>query len=366
MKRHFLLLILAGLSVGAGAAGDEILVSEAELANLGVRLESPLPATAIAAVQATARVTMPPEGEAILNAAESGILKRVLVSAGDSVEAGEVLAELHSPGFLEWQRAFVDAVNTARLASANFERDQQLHAEGIISERRLAESRTAQRLAAAGLAEHRALLEIAGLRPDDISALETRQALQGLLKVRAPFAGEVIERHVTTGEYVDAMAPLFRLADLRELWLEIEVPQEQVAGVREGMRVTGAIDNFEARVSRVGRAVNSATQSVPVRAVVTAGAEALMPGQFLAVQFLQDEAKGSETRGWAVPAVALSRSGGTSVLFVRTAGGFEVRPVEILGTSREQLYVAGELSREDRIAVSSIPALKAIWAAAGD
>lgn len=366
MKRSFLLFALACIGVGGGAMGDEIVVSEAELANLGVRLESPLPATAIAAIQATARVTMPPEGEAILNAVESGIIKRVLVSAGDSVEAGQVLAELYSPGFLEWQRAFVDAVNTAHLASANLERDRQLHAEGIISERRMAESSTTQRLAAAGLAEHRALLEIAGLGPAEISALGTRQALQGLLRVRAPFAGEVVERHVTTGEHVDAMAPLFRLADLRELWLEIQVPQEQVAGVREGMRVTGPGADFEARVSRVGRAVNSATQSVPVRAVVTAGSAGLMPGQFLAVQFLHEEAADAETGSWVVPTVALSRSGGTAMLFVRTSDGFEVRPVEILGTSREQTYVAGELSREDRVAASSIPALKAILATAGE
>ena len=51
-------------------------------------------------------------------------------------------------------------------------------------------------------------------------------SLSSLLNIRAPIGGVVLERLTTLGARLDIQAPIYRLADLSELWLEINIPQE--------------------------------------------------------------------------------------------------------------------------------------------
>ena len=71
-SKAFLLATLLALSVGAQA--ESIRLSPGEIANLGIRFEMPLPATELAASDATARVIVPPAGEAVVAAPLSGLL----------------------------------------------------------------------------------------------------------------------------------------------------------------------------------------------------------------------------------------------------------------------------------------------------
>lgn len=362
MSNRFLAAIAVGLLAG-NLAADEIFLSPGEIENLGIRLVSPVVATEVAATEGTARVVIPPAGEAVVGTPQSGLLTGLNVAMGDEVVKGQVLAELRSPGFLALQREFLDALNTHRLSQNELRRDQQLHDEGIVSARRLQETTTRSTIAETSLNEHRQLLKIAGLADSDIRALETDQQLLESLQIRAPFDGVIVERMAITGQRLDAMSPLYRVADLSELWLEIAVQQEQVAAIRPGMTVTGPADAFRAEVSAVGRAVDPSTQSITVRARVRQGAEALRPGQFVAVQVVAatDDAAGENI--WMVPASAVTRSGDTYILFVRTASGFIVRQVDLVSVSADRAYLDAKLDPGDRIAVSGISALKAMWSA---
>jgi membrane fusion protein, heavy metal efflux system len=358
-------LLLSCVLLAGAAAAEDLRLSAGEIENLGIRTVIPERTSDVAATGATARVALPPAGDAILSTSQAGIVGNVSVSAGDAVTAGQVVAELQSAGFLELQRAYVDAVNARRLAVSDVERDRELRAEGIISARRLQETEARGRVTVAVLDEHRQLLRIAGLDEATLRTLETGGRLVPVLQIRSPFAGVIAERYATTGEHVEAMTPLFRLLDLSELWLEIDVPQERVAAVRPGMRVTGPDGDFAGEVRAVGRTIDEHTQAVRVRATVTEGADTLLPGQFVAVNFLAG-GDAADTLAWAVPSVSLTRHGDEHYLFVRSAAGFEVRRVELLGISGERAWVHGDLDAADRIAASGIPALKAIWFAASE
>jgi multidrug efflux pump subunit AcrA (membrane-fusion protein) len=133
MIRSSITLLVTALALAGGAAAESIRISQGEIDNLGIRFQSPLPATEVAAAEATARVIVPPAGEAVVGAPLSGLLTALRVEVGDTVESGQGLAEMMSPDFLGLQREFLDALNTHRLAQTELERDQQLHEEGIIS-----------------------------------------------------------------------------------------------------------------------------------------------------------------------------------------------------------------------------------------
>ena len=350
--------------VGGVAQSEEIRITAGEFENLGIRFATPVRVEEVAATEATARVVIPPAGEAVVGTPQSGLLIGLNVAVGDDVLAGQVLAELSSPEFLSLQSEFLDALNTQQLAQNELERDQQLHDEGIISARRLQETSTRARIAETSLHEHRQLLRIAGITGGALDALESGQQLQETLDIRAPFDGVIVERMATTGQRLDAMSPIYRLADLSELWLEINIQPEQVSGIRPGMAVSGPATTFRARVTTIGRAIDSHTQSIKVRAVVVDGAENLKPGQFVAVQLIATGREGSEI--WAVPGTSVTRSGNAHYIFVQVAGGVEVRQVEIVSVSMDRAWLSTSLDPGDRIAVSGISALKAMWSAGSD
>ena len=354
------LLSVIALTFTVGAHAESIRVSPGEIENLGIRFEKLSPASEVATSEATARVIVPPTGEAIIGAPLSGLLTALKVEVGDSVTRGQSLAEIMSPDFLALQREFLDALNTQRLAQTELERDRQLHEEGIVSMRRLQETTTRSMIASASLSEHRQLLAIAGLAAREVEALETSQALLQSLEIRASIDGVIVERMATTGERLESMSPVYRIADLTELWLHINVPQEQVTGVVPGMGVAG--DGFVAEVTTIGRSIDPATQSIVVRARVTDGSETLRPGQFIAVRMVA----GGDAVGqgaWTVPAAAVTRSQDVYYLFVRSSDGVEARHVDLASIAAGRAIVTAGLSGNEQVAVSGIAALKVMLSA---
>ena len=103
------LIPLAAILAFAGGVRAEIIpVTQGEIDNLGIRFDTPSPATEVAAAEVTARVTVPPAGEAVIAAPLPGLLTALNVDVGDSVDKGQVLADMMSPDFLELQREFLD------------------------------------------------------------------------------------------------------------------------------------------------------------------------------------------------------------------------------------------------------------------
>jgi cobalt-zinc-cadmium efflux system membrane fusion protein len=353
------------LAIAAIAQADEIRLAPEEIENLGIRFEKLSVASDAAGFEATAVVVLPTTSDTVISTLQSGLLTRLAANVGDEVDQGQVLAELSSPEFISLQREFLDALNNQRLAQSEYDRDAQLQAEGIISARRLQESKTHQAVAAAALNEHRQLLRFAGMRDADIRSLEDRQRLLDSLLIRAPFSGVIAERMASTGERLDPMSPIYRLVDLSELWLDINVRQEQLALVRVGARVEAA-GNFGERgavVTTIGRSIDPASQSAIVRARLDAGGGGLMPGQFVAVRIATDA---GTTVAHGVPAAAVTRSGTASYVFVRTAAGVKATEVEVVGVNEGVAYVRGNLDEDDTIAANGVSALKALWAALED
>ena len=362
--------LIAGtfLVLSVNALAEQVQIASGELENLGVRFAPPQPATDFTGFETTAHVAIPPDNEAVVGVPHEGLLTGLRAAIGDEVDQGAVLAELSSPGFIELQREFLDALNTHLLARNELDRDQQLHAEGIISARRLQETGTRSRIAETRLNEHKQLLGMAGLSSQEIDNLEQTGVLIGSLKIRAPFDGVVIERMATTGQRLEAMAPVYRIADLASLWLEIDVPQERAGAVRPGMRVAlaSSVEGHVGTVTAISRAIDAATQFVTVRANLDSNDAGLRPGQFVAVRLLAEVSDVSADSVWVSDASAVFRSGNSNYAFVRNELGVDVIPVRVIGSNAGVTYFIARISSGDMIAVSGVSALKALWSAQDD
>lgn len=360
---------LAALGLGAALllaspftpASDEIAFSPEQIAALGIGTARPVPASDAAGPVFAARVVIPPGQETVVAAPLDGLVESLDVAEGQTVPAGEPLARLRSPGLLELQRAYLEAVARDRLARAQLERDEALFKDGIIAERRLLETRSAAAEARATLTAQRQALELSGVSGEDLKALARSGRISASLVLRAPRDGVILEVMAVTGQRLDAAAPVMRLAALDRLWLELHLPVEQLGALDTGSAVVTADGRARGTVRLIGGTVSAQDETVLVRVEVEAGVEHLRPGQFVQARVLGLQGSNS----FRIPASAVVRRGDGDFVFVRRAAGFAPVPVERLGTDGGQIVVQGLLAAEDEIAVSGVATIKGAWMGIG-
>ncbi|MFO1233975.1 MAG: HlyD family efflux transporter periplasmic adaptor subunit [Rivihabitans pingtungensis] len=220
-------------------------------------------------VQANGRI----EGDHVLVSGKfAGKLARVLVREGDSVSAGQVLAELDdsqirakvaqaeaSVAALQAQLKVAEqqvplAVASARAAreraaaaSAQAARDAErfdaLLERGSVDRRRSEQMRLAATAAATQLTQAEQQVREAELGPDRVAALRAQlgQAEAALAEARAVRGltlraqpGVVVSKLKQAGETVAAGAPVFDLVDLDRLYLKAYIPENLIGKVRLG------------------------------------------------------------------------------------------------------------------------------------
>jgi len=344
----------------AASAGETVAVSDEQAQLLGIVTAAPQSADKVPQLRAPARVVLPPQQEYVVSATQAGLVSRVAASAGEKVAAGQTLALLASPAFLALQRDYLHAVREHHLADSQVARDRRLLDAGAIPQRRYQETGVLHDKHSASDDETRQVLRLAGMSEDEIDALRKTGKLSDTLMIRAPFAGVVLESMAAAGRQVDQLAPLFRIANLGRLWLEIHLPQEQAAAILEGDLVEAGAAH--GKIAVVNRQVDPATQSVLARAEVENAHDDLRPGQMLEAEILRPAAEAV----FSLPAAALTHHGAGAFVFVRVAQGFEARRVDELSRREATVVVRGALSAADQIAVQGVAALKARWTEAGE
>ncbi|MGZ4956433.1 MAG: efflux RND transporter periplasmic adaptor subunit, partial [Methylobacter sp.] len=267
VTRHFFaMLLLSLISFGSYATENTIQISQENLDTLGVKLGKPEPVTQFPVLSAPAKVVIPSSQEYIVSAAQAGFIEKLNAAIGDKVAKEQVLAELNSPDLLTLQREYLKADSAMQLAAAIYQRDKKLLEEGVIADRRWQETSSQYHSAVSETDEHKQLLGIAGMTVSEIERFGKTHRLTPQLNIRAPIAGVVMERLAVVGTHIDIMAPLYRIANLDELWLEIAIPQERVGSIKIGDRVLIENSDVSAKITLLGQSVNPENQTILARA----------------------------------------------------------------------------------------------------
>lgn len=304
-------------------------------------------------------VELPPHATELLSAPLAGVVQQVLVSPGQHIKAGEPVARLLSPELVTWQRELLQAQAQARLAATRLQRDEQLHAEGIIAGLRLQDSRTQNELAQLALKERRQTLQLVGVNTASPS-------LQPALNLRAAAAGTVLEILATPGQRLDAGMPVAKVARSGKLAIALQATPEQAQSLRVGDTLALQGCKTPARLSAIVPQMSSGNQAVQLRADFNANEDCLRINQFVqATVAARATSASAPATGLGIPSQAVVRDAGQAYVFVRTPQGFVPTPVELGSHSGTQVLVRSGLKTGDEIAVRGTAALKGAWQGLG-
>lgn len=354
--KFILLALLAASGICSAHAAEELALSDKQIQLLGITTMSlPKPGSGEQA-GIPAQVVIPANQLLVVSSPLPGMVEQTLVGVGDHVHKGQLLARLQSPALAEVQRGFLQAATQEHLARENFTRDEQLWKDGIIAESRYRAAQSQFVEASAALAERKQMLHLAGMTPGMIAQLKSGENLGSLLQITAPLDGVILEKSVDAGQRVDSAAPLFSVAKLSPLGLEIQAPLAFTQDLREGAEVTIPAYNAKGKITAIGHSLSAGNQTILLRALIYKGTQNLRPGQHVDVSIATRNGKAAQ---WNVPKAAIARVDGKSLVFVQTAAGFRTAEVKVLHEGAQQILISGNLQGSEKIAVSGVAALKA-------
>lgn len=357
----FLFGLLLTQAFNALALDNQIRISQEQADNLDIKVAALSSSNQVPLFYAPAKVVVPADKEVLISSSQPGLVTQLPVNIGDRVTKGQLLAQLDSPSLVGLQQAFLTANNELNLTSLEQRRDQKLWQEGAIAERRWQETQMMHSSKSAKADEAKQLLALAGMSAGEIKHLAQTHKLDNRLPLHSPINGVVLERLTTLGARLDIQAPIYRIADLSELWLEINIPQERLHNLRVGDQIRLENSDITAKISLIGQSVNRDNQTVLARAVIDGNPGDLRVGQNVNVQIMQNSTQSS----FKVPNTAIAQNEGHAYIFVRNAEGFAVTEITVNGKQDSESLISGPLTGKEQIAIKGAVALKANWQGLG-
>lgn len=296
-----------------------------------------------------ATVVVPAAQQRIVAAPLPGLINSLRASAGEAVRSGQVLAVMQSAQAQELQRDIQISSNQSALHANTLARDEQLYKEGLIALSRLEMSRAqARESQTQQQARQRAAMQ----------AGTSAQSSGGLISLTSPISGVVLAREAVVGQRVDQATPLFRIANLSQLWVELQVPAREASHIKLGHEVRLLGTSTSARVIAVGGTVDMASQTVLVRAALPPSTTDVRAGQAVEVELTRLDADVV-----AIPAAAVLTDTARSIVFVEIGPGqYGVLVVQYVSASGGTTYVRG-LPVNSKVVVQGTAAMKSMLAA---
>ncbi len=381
------LLLLAGCGAKEEAAPKpvvEVKVAKAEVADVKITVRAPASVFAREQANIGARITAP--------------IRKLLVRKGDTVSAGQVLAQLDNSDLVAQRReaeaGVIDAqANLERVTSGTlptdverargqlavaepalaqaqkfYDRRKLLFEQGAIPQRDLLVSET-------DLAQAKANFEVAKKSLDllqnqsrgkDIqmarAKLDQAMARAGLVlaqlgfaEIRSPFAGTITEQFMFPGDMAKPDAPMFTVMDLGVAVARAQVPEGEAAAVRTGAQCAftpadGGGVSYDGRISMVNQAVDPARRTIETWCEIPNPKRALRGGAFGQVAIVT----GVNANSVVVPLAAVQFVEGTKKGLVMVAGDKSAavkKEVETGEVFEDKVQIIGGLKAGERAIV---------------
>lgn len=288
----------------------------------------------------------------------AGTVEQVLVSAGQPVRKGQVLAVLSSPELADLRAQALAASRRTALARATHEREKQLWEDKITARQDHLQAQSAWQ--EAEIAEQSLRQKLANLGT-------TATGVQGLTRheLRAPIDGVVTDKRITVGESVAEDRPVFTLSDLGMVWVEVPLAAKDLPLVAPGQAVQITASAFDAqaqgKVVHISALLGEQTRMATARILLANPKGLWRPGLPAKVRITSQETEVAV----AVQQSAIQTVRDWQVVFGRYGQQLEARPLTLGRSDGRLVEVISGLKAGEHYAADNSFVVKADLGKAG-
>ena len=295
----------------AGAGGATVRIDPAVVQTMNVRTATADRRDLVRPIRTVGYLDFDQQRMVTVTPKYSGWIEKVYVNyVGEQVRKGQPLFEVYSPELVQTEQELLSAIQFAGEMDSAPD-DARQRALSLVESAR-------QRLRYWDVSE------------EQLQELEERGEVFRTLTVTAPSNGMVMMRMAgLEGMAVQPGMELFHIADLRSLWVSVELFEEQLAAVSPGSEAKIELsyfpgETFKGRVRFIEPALSEATRTARARIEVPNRTGRLRKGMYATVDLRPIAVEGAI----AIPNQAVLRTGQRNVVIVALPEG-RFRPMNV-------------------------------------
>ncbi|MBV9009327.1 MAG: efflux RND transporter periplasmic adaptor subunit [Verrucomicrobia bacterium] len=283
----------------------------------------------------------------------AGRIEKVIAEVGQQVNKGDDLAEMRSPDFAQADADYEKAVSDLAQFEKALTREKTLAQHGAAAAKDVEGAQADYNRAVAEKQRAQLHLQLLGGNGDKFT---------DLYRITAPIAGVVVDKNVNVGQEVRAdimlanapqlVLPLFTITDPTKLWLQLDVPENELAEVHANqpleLKTSAYPDSvFDGNITVVSAALDPQTRVAHARATVDNSQGLLKAGMYVSVDVKELAPSANEV---SLPSSAVIFLAGKYFVFVEPeTDKFEKREVRMLRDASASVVVVRGVKPGERV-----------------
>jgi cobalt-zinc-cadmium efflux system membrane fusion protein len=276
----------------------------------------------------------------------AGRITRSYVRLGQKVGAGSPVFELGSTEFYEATKAYFAAQSANELAQSRYNRQKELAANGVASQKDLEQAQSEATIAGQEYEQAKATLNVFNI---DAASLKMGQPLI----VVSPISGEVVKSNITIGSYVkEDSGPMAVIADLSRVWVSALVREEYFGSIKLGDKVevltnTNPNEVIAGTIYYIGEMLDEETRSLEVIVECSNADRVLKLGMFCEVHFFSIPVKAI-----ILPSTAIMQEQDNDYVLIEvTKGKYIRRKVESESISHDKVVITKGIKEGENVVI---------------
>ncbi len=265
-------------------------------------------------LKANGILKVPNQNKASVTALLGGVVKSILVSTGNNVTKGQVVATIANTTFIAMQEEFLSISSKVALSELEVSRQKELQEgkAGALKNFQTVESEL--KILKARKASLQKQLELVGISTTSL----TSENIQSAVNITSPINGIVSDVLVNIGSFVDANNPIAEIIDNSQLHLDLYVYEKDLQKIKVGQTIHFTLTNnagkeYDADVYAISNSFEQSTKAIAVHAMVKGDKRGLIDGMSISALVSLENATVD-----AVPTNAIVNHEGQDFIFVVT------------------------------------------------
>ena len=234
-------------------------------------------------VRANGELQLNPQDMADVTSLVGGVVRKIYVTEGQQVKAGQVVAHIENTEIVGLQKDYLIAVKETGVTHQELLRQKTLASQKAGVEKTLQQASAAYEMA---LARQTGLYN--QLRQIGINTNLVKQGkIIRQVSISAPISGIVTKISVKSGSYIESSQSLMQVANNAAVFCNLNVFERNISQVAKGQEVDFVITNspkvhFKGTVKEINRSMDSDTKAISVHVGIDAkNATELIPGMYV-------------------------------------------------------------------------------------